>query len=121
MPALGDDRGAPVKTGLACKCPRCGRGRLFHGFLDVAERCEVCALDFSQHDSGDASAFFIVMVVGFLIVGLALVVEVNFGPPLWLHMVVWLPASLVLPLVMLRPSKAVMIALQYRHGVDFNQ
>ena len=123
MPApeldLEYDRDAPFKTGLAGACPRCGQGRLFQGYLDVAENCGVCGLDFSQQNSGDAGPFFIVSIVGFIIVGLALTVGMNFSPPVWLHMVLWLLSSLFLSLVLLRPAKGIMIALQYRHRVAF--
>ena len=113
------DRESPFRTGFKGTCPRCGRGRLFRGFLDIVERCGVCGLDLSQQNSGDAGPFFIVMIVGFITVGLALTVEMNFAPPGWLHMVLWLPAGLILSLVLLRPVKGIMIALQYKHRVAF--
>ena len=118
-PDVDYDRESPFKTGIGGVCPRCGRGRLFAGFLDVAGACDVCGLDFSQQNSGDAGPFFIVSIVGFVVVGLALAVEMNFSPPVWLHMVLWLPSSLFLSLALLRPVKGIMIALQYRHRVDF--
>ncbi len=119
LPAAGYERESPIRTGLAGKCPRCGRGSLFAGFLDIAEDCNVCRLDLSQQNSGDAGPFFLVMIIGVVIVGLALVVEMNFSPPVWLHMVVWMPSSLILSLALLRPAKGIMIALQYRHRVQF--
>ena len=123
MPApesdLDYDRESPFKTGIRGACPRCGRGRLFAGFLEVAGACGVCGLDFSGQNSGDAGPFFIVLIVGFVVVGLALAVEMNFSPPVWLHMVLWLPSSLIVSLALLRPVKGIMIALQHRHRVDF--
>ncbi len=121
MTGSDGDTVSPLKAGLSCLCPRCGRGRLFTGFLDVAARCEVCGLDFDQQNSGDGPAFFIIMIVGFIVVGLALVVEMSFSPPAWLHMALWLPLCLVLSVVLLRPFKGVMIALQYRHRVQFDR
>ena len=81
MPEIEYDRESPLKTGLAGKCPRCGPGRLFTGFLDSADNCGICGLDLSQQNSGDAGPFFIVMIVGIVIVGLALAAEMNFSPP----------------------------------------
>ncbi len=104
-----------LSAGLRGRCPRCGRGRLFAGYLTVAPRCAVCGLDFSQVDSGDGPAVFIILIVGFLVVGAALVTEILFHPPYWLHLVLWIPAILGGSLGLLRPLKATFIALQYRH------
>lgn len=110
---------SPFRTGFTGRCPRCGEGDLFNGFLEVADGCGVCGLDFSGQNSGDGSAFFIIMIVGFIVVGLALALEVTATPPVWLHMVLWLPLSLILALAMMRPAKGILIALQYSYGVDF--
>jgi uncharacterized protein (DUF983 family) len=106
---------SPIGTGLACRCPRCGRGRLFDGYLTVAERCAECGLDLRKADSGDGPAVFIILILGFIVVGLALMVEVRFEPPLWLHTVIWPPVILGGALAMLRPAKGLLIALQFRH------
>ena len=104
-----------IATGLACKCPRCGQGRLFAGFLTVAERCATCGLDFKKADSGDGPAVFIIFILGFLVVPAAFWVEFRFEPPMWLHMTIWPLAILGGALGLLRPMKGAMIALQYRH------
>ena len=111
---------SPIRAGLSGHCPRCGQGRLFAGFLDVVGRCDVGGLDLSQQNSGDGPAFFIIMIVGCVVVGLALVVEMSFSPPAWLHLALWLPLCLVLSMALLRPFKGVMIALQFRHRVQFD-
>ena len=110
---------SPFRAGLAGRCPRCGEGRLFDGFLDVVERCEVCELDLTQENAGDGPAVFIMLIVGFVVVGLALVAETTLAPPLWLHLVVWFPLILAGSIGLLRPFKATLIALQYRHRVEF--
>ena len=106
---------SPFKDGLSCRCPACGSGKLFQGILKVADRCSVCRLDLSAQDSGDGPAVFIILILGFIVVPLALVVEANFEPPLWVHAILWPPVILGGALLMLRPFKATMIALQYRH------
>lgn len=106
---------SPVLTGLACRCPRCGRGRLFSGFLQVAERCEVCGLDLSNHDSGDGPAVFVIFALGIIVVPLALWVESVFQPPLWLHAVLWSCVILAGALGLLRLFKGILVALQYKH------
>jgi len=108
-------RVSPISAGLSCKCPRCGRGALFDGYLTVAERCTECGLDLRKADSGDGPAVFIIFILGFLIVPLALIFEALAAPPLWLHMVIWPPLVLIGALALLRPMKGVMIALQYHH------
>lgn len=108
----------PSATGMRGRCPRCGEGRLFTGFLTVAPRCPACGLDFSFADSGDGPAVFIMMIVGFVVVGLALVVEFTFHPPYWLHAILWIPLVLILALGLLRPLKGWLIAQQYRHRAE---
>lgn len=104
-----------LAAGLRGRCPRCGQGRLFSGFLTVAAGCGVCGLDFSFADSGDGPAVFIILVVGFVVVAAVLIVEVLYQPPYWLHAALWLPAIVVLSLGLLRPFKATLVALQYKH------
>ena len=109
---------SPWATGVAGRCPRCGRGKLFSGFLSVVPRCDVCGLDLRAQDSGDGPVAFIILIVGFLVVGAALLVEVRYEWPIWLHLVVWLPLAAGLCLLPMRPLKATLIALQYRHRRD---
>lgn len=108
-------RVSPFAAGLGCRCPRCGRGKLFQGYLTVRERCEACGLDLRKADSGDGPAVFIIFILGFLVVPIALWVEAAFEPPMWVHMVIWPVVILGLALGLLRPMKATMIALQFRH------
>lgn len=108
----------PIATGLAGRCPRCGQGKLFDGFIAVAPSCRVCGLDFAFADSGDGPAIFVMLLAGFIIVGAALLVEVYYEPPYWLYLVVFLPLTLIVCLGMLRPLKGVLIALQYRNKAE---
>jgi uncharacterized protein (DUF983 family) len=103
----------PVPAGLRGRCPRCGEGRLFSGFLTVGKSCENCGLDYSNADAGDGPAVFAILIIGFIMVGLALWTEVNLNPPLWVHFVVWLPLTVVLALTALRLIKGVLLTLQF--------
>jgi uncharacterized protein (DUF983 family) len=105
----------PILAGLAGRCPRCGKGKMFSGFLSLKPRCEVCGLDYSFIDAGDGPAVFVIMLAGFIVVGAALIVEVLYQPPFWLHAALWLPLILFTTLVPLRLIKGVLIALQYHH------
>jgi len=106
---------SPFRTGLACRCPRCGRGKLYDGFLKVTERCSACGLDLGWADAADGPAVFVIFIVGAVAVALALLVESWFQPPYWVHLVLWSPLILGGSLVLLRPMKATLIALQFRH------
>ncbi|MGS4885293.1 DUF983 domain-containing protein [Roseibium sp. MB-4] len=108
----------PVTAGLSGACPRCGQGKLFDGFLRVKGSCSTCGLDYSFADSGDGPAVFVIMIVGFIVVGLVLFVELSFQPPVWLHLILWLPLTVVLAGGILRPLKGLMIAVQYRHKAE---
>lgn len=108
-------RVSPLAAGLRCRCPNCGRGRLFAGFLTVAERCSVCGLDLKSADSGDGPAVFLIFVLGALVVPAALLLESLASPPLWLHALLWGVVILGGAVALLRPFKATLIALQYRH------
>ncbi|MFL5075304.1 MAG: DUF983 domain-containing protein, partial [Microvirga sp.] len=99
--------------GIACKCPRCGKGGIYAGFLTLRPRCEACGLDFAFMDSGDGPAIFIIMIAGAIVVGAALIVEVKYQPPFWLHAALWLPLIAVTTLLPLRAMKSLLIALQY--------
>ncbi len=106
--------GAPpsaLSAGLRCRCPACGAGALFDGFLHVRSSCAACGADLSGQDSGDGPVAFIVLIVGAIVVTLALITEA----PVWLHLSLWLPLTVVLVLTLMRPFKATMIALQYKH------
>jgi uncharacterized protein (DUF983 family) len=108
----------PIATGLRCRCPRCGEGKLFIGFLKPAPRCAACGLDYGFADAGDGPAQFVILIVGFLVAGAALLVEIAYSPPIWVHFVLWVPLVLIFCLGMLRPLKGVLVALQYHHRAE---
>lgn len=104
-----------LMRGLRGRCPRCGNGHLFTGFLDVAESCDRCGLSLSNHDAGDGPAVFGIFILGFGVTGLAAAVEYLFSPPLWVHVVLWFPITIGGAVALLRPLKGLTIALQYRY------
>lgn len=108
----------PIKVGLKGCCPRCGQGRLFDGILTVKPRCAACGLDLSFADAGDGPAVFVILIVGFIIIGLVLWLQVNYGPPIWVHVLLFAPLTVILCLLSLRWSKGIFVALQYRHDAS---
>lgn len=106
-----------LHAALGCRCPRCGEGRLFTGLLNVRPACPACGLDLSAQDAGDGPAVFVIFFLGLIVVGLAALVEIKFAPPLWVHLLLWTPLIVGGAILMLRPLKAGLIALQYRHNI----
>ena len=106
---------SPFLAGLLCRCPRCGQGKLFQGYLKVTPSCPVCGLDLAFADSGDGPAIFVIFLVAPVIIVLALIVGATFNPPPLVHLMLWIPATLILSLALLPPFKGVLVALQYRH------
>ena len=104
-----------IGAGLVGRCPRCGQGKMFSGFLDVAPKCGACGLSYSFADAGDGPAVFVTLIGGFLVMGAALWTQLKYEPPVWVHLLVFLPLTLVVCVGLLRPLKGILVALQYRH------
>lgn len=105
----------PVRAGIQGRCPRCGQGKLFSGFLTVAPACSACGLDFKFADSGDGPVVFVILIIGFIFVGAALWLEVNYSPPIWLQILLWVPLAIGGSLALTRILKGILIHLQYRN------
>jgi uncharacterized protein (DUF983 family) len=107
-----------LRSALTGACPRCGQGRLFTRPLSLAlaPRCSRCDLDYAFMDSGDGPAVFGIFILGFLVLGGALLVEFKLGPPVWVHVLLWGPVTLALAFLLLRLLKSTLIALQFRHA-----
>jgi len=110
-----DTLSGSILAGLSCSCPRCGKGKLFRGYLTLRPQCEACGLNYGFADAGDGPAVFIMFFAGFIVVGAALLTEIAYQPPYWVYAVLWLPLILIVTLGPLRPMKGLMIALQYYH------
>jgi uncharacterized protein (DUF983 family) len=115
--------GRSLQRGFFGCCPACGRGRMFRGFLKVADRCPACGEALHHHQADDAPAYFVILIVGHLVVPLALIVEIAWAPPYWLHAVIWLPLTAGLAVGLLQPIKGAIVGFQwakYMHGFDPN-
>ncbi len=113
-PSPGGAASLPV-VALLGRCPRCGQGPLFTGLLTVRPSCTACGLDLGTHDAGDGPAVAGIFIVGALAVIGALVVDVRYEPPLWVHALIWPVVILALSLFVMRTAKAALVALHYRH------
>ena len=109
---------SPYATGLSGRCPRCGEGRMLSGLLTVEPKCDVCGLDFKFADAGDGPAVFVTLLAGFVVLGAALWTELRYEPPMWVHLVIFLPLTAIVCIGMLRPLKGVLVALQYRNKAE---
>lgn len=103
----------PILSGLAARCPNCGKGKLFSGFLAVAPTCAVCGFDLKSADPGDGPAVFVMLIGGFLVVFPALFIQVAYNPPIWVLLAVCMPLAVIVPLALLRPVKGLLLAAQF--------
>src|SRR3982751_4575912 len=99
-----------VRVGIRGRCPQCGEGRLFEGFLKLAPRCNVCGLDYSFADPADGPAFFVMMTMAFPVTAFGIWVELAYEPPLWVHFATTLPLLLMACIPVLRPIKGILVA-----------
>ena len=113
--------GEAVKRGFRCRCPACGEGRLFGKFLKGVPACASCGEKLDGHRADDLPAYIVITIVGHVIVGLLFSFEMSFSPPIWLHLAIWLPLTLVLALALIQPVKGALIGYQWAlrmHGFD---
>ncbi len=116
QPYDGERTASSIIAGFKGRCPRCGTGALFDGYLTLAKKCNHCDLDNDYADSADGPAVLVILVAGFIVVFMAMLVEIYYMPPYWVHAILWLPLGILIPLGMLRPLKGWFIALQYRNS-----
>jgi uncharacterized protein (DUF983 family) len=104
-----------LQAGLKCRCPNCGEGRLYAGFLRFKDRCDACGADLTIADVGDGSSFFVMFAALIIIVPSAMFFEFAFRPPGWVHVLIWPPVTFAFAILCLRPVKALLFALQWKH------
>ncbi|MGE0179751.1 MAG: DUF983 domain-containing protein [Sphingomonas sp.] len=114
-PNITDASTVPARAALRGLCPRCGAPTLFNGVVAFAPRCRACGLNYSAFNVGDGPAAFLIFIVGGIVTGSAIALELSASPPWWLHALLWLPLTVLLTLVLLRLAKGLLLALEYRH------
>ena len=109
---------APTIAQVALKglCPRCGKPTLFAKWSNFADRCPNCGLDFSKFNVGDGPAAFLTLILGALVVTLAITLELKVHPPLWLHMLIWIPFTAAGVVLSLRAAKGALMSAEYRNA-----
>jgi uncharacterized protein (DUF983 family) len=117
------DLWAAMKRGFRCRCPRCGKGKLFRAFLKTADNCSSCGLDFTPHRADDLPAYLVIVVVGHIVVPAVLWIETNYSPAVWLQLAIYLPLTFISSLLLLQPIKGTVVGFQWAlrmHGFDEN-
>ena len=109
QPSLGE-------AALFGLCPKCGAKTLFDGLIRFAPRCRACGLDYGRFNVGDGPAAFLTLLIGGLVTGLALWLQLSVSPPFWVHVVLWVPLTAVAVVYGLRASKAVLLYMEYARG-----
>jgi len=106
----------PAQAGLKGLCPRCGAPTMFAGWIQFADRCRVCGLDYGAYNVGDGPAAFLTLIIGAIVAGLAIGLELGFSPPWWLHVLLWPVVTLSLIIGSLRVAKGLLLAYEYRNA-----
>lgn len=109
--------GAAMWRGFCSRCPQCGKGRMFHKFLKVSDRCPACGEELHHHRADDMPAYVLIVILGHVLVPLIVTVELLYQPPYWLYAAIWLPVTLLLGIGLLQPIKGAIVALQWRMGL----
>lgn len=109
---------SPIAAGLSCRCPECGEGPVFKTYLGLAPSCTACGVSFEKADSGDGPAFFVMFLVGILVTPPVLLVQVLFDPPAWVHLLIWAPVIIIVSVLLLRPFKSLLFALQWKNHAE---
>jgi len=107
---------SPLEAALRGLCPRCGATGMFAGFLRFADRCRACGLDYQGFNVGDGAAAFLILIVGAIVSVLAIIVELRWSPPLIVHLLLWVPMTLLLTVGLLRVAKGLLLALEYKNA-----
>ena len=116
-PAPGPSVPAPwfqgLRRGFVRRCPSCGVGRLYHGYVKQQPQCSHCGEDLLQYRADDAPAYFTILIVGHIVVPAILLLEMYYHPPTSLHLMLWIPLTLALTVFLLPRIKGALIGLQW--------
>jgi uncharacterized protein (DUF983 family) len=102
-----------VFRGVRGRCPNCGQGRMFSSFLKVVDRCAVCGEELFHQRADDFPPYIVIVLVGHTVVPLALTLEMEYAPPMWLQIAIWGPATIGLALGLIQPVKGAIVAIQW--------
>jgi uncharacterized protein (DUF983 family) len=111
------DMATAFKRGVLGRCPNCGKGKLFRAYLKVADSCNVCGEELHHQQADDAPAYFVIMLVGHIVVPTVLAVEIAFAPPYWLHALLFIPLTIALAVLFLQPIKGAIVGWQWAQGM----
>ncbi len=103
--------------GARNRCPVCGEGKVFAGYLRVARECTHCHAPLGRLRADDAPPYFTIFIVGHLLVPPIFWIEKAYQPPMWLHMAVWLPLFTAICILLLRPVKGAVVGWMLRVGI----
>lgn len=112
---MSDLRPSAWVAGLRQRCPNCGKGALFQGYLRFSDRCAACGADFTAADAGDGPAVFVILAVGAIVAPLLIILQVGLDLPDTLAIGITLVAAVALCLLFLPPFKALLFAFQWKH------
>lgn len=110
-----ETRPSPWVAGIRLRCPQCGRGKVFEGYLKFRDQCRVCGADFKAADAGDGPAVFVILIVGAIVAPLLIILQFGLDLPGWLALTITMVTAVVLCLALLPPFKATLFALQWKH------
>ncbi len=113
--AQGGDRSLKLalRRGWKRRCPSCGGGRIFDGYLTVRDSCMVCGEELHHHRADDMPAWATILIVGHIVTPLMLIVYDLWSPPLWVHWTAWPTLTLALALLLLPRLKAMVVGYQW--------
>jgi uncharacterized protein (DUF983 family) len=106
---------SPFSAGLRLRCPQCGKGEVFAGYLKFRDHCRACGADFKSADAGDGPAVFVILVVGAIVAPLLIILQFGLDLPGWLALAITMAAAIALCLALLPPFKALLFAFQWKH------
>ncbi|MGQ4272965.1 DUF983 domain-containing protein [Terrihabitans sp. B22-R8] len=105
--------GTAMLNGARGRCPHCGEGKIFYAYLKVVDACPACGEPLHHHRADDAPAYIVISIVAHIVVGLLLTVEMNFAPPVWLHLILWVPMTIIMSLALLPVVKGALVGMQW--------
>ncbi|MFD1331314.1 DUF983 domain-containing protein [Methylopila musalis] len=102
-----------MKRGLMLRCPACGEGKLFNAYLKVTPACAACGEELHHQRADDAPPYVVISIVAHIVVAALMAVELSYKPEIWVHLVMWIPLTIVLSLALLPPVKGALVGLQW--------